>query len=265
MPDPVPDLLPPALPAAARSPFSAGLTALRRFWRPFVLIQSAAVALGLAYRSSDAVRAACVGLARWKTAGGLPFTAIIGAVAGGLLPELAKAVTGRGPGRDSAPSDGAARAKRERRAWRDARFNLAFFAVNGIAVDGLYRTAARLFGNDAQLSTVIEKIAFDQLVFTPTWSALALMLFLARRRGWSWRRTRAELGQDGVEGFVRGFLGARVLPLLVSNWCFWIPIVAIVYALPGPLQFLMFAFALAAWSLIMVFIANQDRGGAASD
>lgn len=243
----------PAIAAPAPSPFAAGLTALRRFWRPFVLIQSAAVALGFAYRSCDAVRAACVGLARWKTAGGLPFTAILGAFAGGLLPELAKRLTGRAPGGD---------ARGQEQARRDVRFNLAFFAVNGIAVDGLYRTAAWLFGNDAHLSTVIAKIAFDQLVFTPTWSALALLVFLARRCGWSWRRARAALGQ---QGFVRGFLGARVLPLLVSNWCFWIPIVAIVYALPGPLQFLMFAFALAAWSLIMVFIANQDRGAGASD
>jgi hypothetical protein len=56
----------------------------------------------------------------------------------------------------------------------------------------------------------------------------------------------------------RGFIAGRVMPLLVPCWCFWIPIVAIVYALPGPLQFLMFAFALAAWSLIMVFIASDS-------
>ena len=32
---------------------------------------------------------------------------------------------------------------------------------------------------------------------------------------------------------------------------------AVIYALPVPLQFLLFVFALAAWSLIMVFIAAR--------
>jgi hypothetical protein len=42
----------------------------------------------------------------------------------------------------------------------------------------------------------------------------------------------------------------------LPNWLFWIPMVSIIYALPVPLQFLLFVPALAAWSLIMVFIAE---------
>jgi hypothetical protein len=239
-----PDQAPAARPAAVavaltRSPsvFAAGRAALRRFWRPFLLIQSAAIALGLAYRASDTIRSACVVLARWKTAGGLPFAAIASAVAGGLLPELAKRLVGRGPAGD------------RWRVWRDLVFNGAFFAVNGLLVDGMYRTLARVVGNDARVSTIVAKVAFDQFVFTPIVMALATVLFLLRQRGWSWARTQPALG--------RGFVAARVMPLLVPCWCFWIPIVAIVYALPGPLQFLMFALALAAWSLILVFIAND--------
>jgi len=94
------------------------------------------------------------------------------------------------------------------------------------------------------------------IVFTPIIMTLATTLFLWRQRGWSWARTRPELR--------RGFIGARVMPLLVPAWCFWIPIVAIVYALPGPLQFLMFAFALAAWSLILVFIASDSASDSAA-
>jgi len=223
--------------AVAPSLFAAGRAALLRFWRPFVLIQSAAVALGLAYRFSDVVRSACVVLAHWKTAGGLPFAAITSAVAGGLLPEIAKGLVGRGPVGDRA------------RVWRDLIFNGSFFAVNGVLVDGMYRTLARVVGNDARVSTIAAKVAFDQFAFTPIVMTVATVLFLLRERGWSWGRTRPALR--------RGFVATRVMPLLVPCWCFWIPIVAIVYALPGPLQFLMFAFALAAWSLIMVFIASD--------
>jgi hypothetical protein len=243
--DAAPDQAPPARPsdvagalASAPSLFAAGRAALRRFWRPFLLIQSAAIALGLTYRFNDTVRSACVVLARWKTAGGLPFAAAASAIAGGLLPELAKRLVGRGPAGDRG------------RAWRDLVFNGAFFAVNGLLVDGMYRTLARVVGNDARVSTILAKVAFDQFVFTPIVMALATVLFLLRQRGWSWARMHPALG--------RGFIAGRVMPLLVPCWCFWIPIVAIVYALPGPLQFLMFAFALAAWSLIMVFIASDS-------
>ena len=232
------DATPPARAASpAPSPFAAGVGALRRFWRPFLLIQAAAVALGLAYRFSDPVRAVCATLARWKTGGGLPFTMITGALAGGILPELAKALVDR---------------TGERRPGRTAEvlFNTAFFAVNGVVIDGLYRGEARLFGDDALVATITAKTAFDQFVFTPLWSSVIAALFLWRRRGFSWPATRPALRA--------GFFRARVLPLLLPNFAFWIPIVSVVYALPAALQFLMFAFALAAWSLIMVFITGQD-------
>jgi hypothetical protein len=221
------------------SPLAAGLRALRQFWRPFVLIQGAALALGLAYWLSAAVREVCAAIAAWRTAGGWPLTMVTGAAAGGLLPEVARALADRARG------------------WRADRvpevlFNTAFFAVNGLVIDGLYRNEARLFGDDAHPATIIAKTAFDQFVFTPLWLVVIVVLFLFRRRGFSWSATRTALRP--------GFYRRRVLPLLIPNFCFWIPIVSIVYALPGPLQFLMFAFALAAWSLIMIFVASDDDG-----
>ena len=224
----------------ATSPFAAALLALRRFWLPFLLIQGAAVALALTYYLSATVRAACVTLATWKVDGGVPFAAATGAVAGGLLPEVAKWVADR------------------RRAHRasgpgDVLFNTAFFALCGAVIDGLYRLEARLFGDQATPAVVIVKTAFDQFVFTPLWQAVIVTLFLWRRHGFSWAATRPALGA--------GFVRRHVMPLLVPAWCFWLPIVLIVYALPGPLQFLMFSFTLAAWSLIMVFIAGRGDGG----
>ena len=220
------------------SPLRAGLTALRRFWRPFLLIQGAAVALAFAYHFSDPVRAACIVLAGWKASGGLLFAAGAGAVSGGLLPEVAKWV---------------ARHPRDRQVSRlgDVVFHTAFFAFAGVVIDGLYRGEARLFGDDARTATVVTKVAFDQFVFTPPWQAVIVALFLFRQRGYSWAKMRPALRS--------GFLSTRVLPLLLPCWCFWIPIVSVVYALPGPLQFLMFAFALGAWSLIMVFIAGDPE------
>ncbi len=218
------------------SPLAAGAAALRRFWRPFLLIQFGAVLLALAFRVSPGFRLAAAIAAGWKASGGLPFAAASCAIAGGILPELAKLVA-------MGPATLAGRAG-------EVAFNTVFFAFDGIVVDFLYRGEARLFGNGGGLRTVIEKVAFDQFVFTPTWSVGIVLLFLWRQRRFSAAAVRPVLR--------RGFYAERVMPLLVPNWLFWIPMVSVIYALPIPLQFLMFIPALAAWSLIMVFIA--DRG-----
>jgi len=217
------------------SPFEAGRAALRRFWRPFLLIQGAAVLLVVAYRASEGVRAACDAAAAAKARGGLAFAAFTGALAGGWLPEVAKAIADP-------------RARRARAWWGGIAFNTAFFAVNGVVVDGLYRLESYLFGWQGTIGTVAAKVAFDQLVFSPTWLLIIVALFTWRQQGFSVTRTWPLLGH--------GFYRRRVLPLLLPNWCFWVPMVTIVYALPAPLQFLLFVLLLAAWSLIMVFIAE---------
>jgi len=217
------------------SPLAAGAAALRRFWRPFLLIQTSAALLAIAYRVSIPFREACAQAAAWKTAGGLPVAAATSALAGGVLPEIAKLVADRG--RSALRGRGS-----------EVLFNIAFFALDGIVIDLLYRGEARFFGSDAQLGTVVEKVAFDQFVFSPLWSIFIVVLFLWRQRGYSMAATLPALG--------RGFYQSRVVPLIVPNWLFWIPMVSIIYALPVALQFLLFVPALGAWSLIMVFIAE---------
>jgi hypothetical protein len=217
----------------------SGLAALRRYYRPFLLIQAVAVVLVAAYYASAAVRAVCASLAAIKVAGGFPFAAISAAIAGGLMPELARLLTDRG--RPVGPGRGPRVA-----------FNLAFFAFNGLVIDALYRLAAVLFGVGTDARTIALKTVFDQFVFNPVWLPLIVGLYLWRQNRFQWGPTWAALRAGG-------FYRARVLPLMLPSWCFWIPMVVIIYALPVPLQFLLFVLALAAWSLIMVFIADNDR------
>jgi hypothetical protein len=220
--------------AATPSPLEAGAAALRRFWRPFVLIQATAALVALAYWVSPTFRGACARAADWKASGGLPIAAALTAVAGGILPEVAKLLADRG--RSSLRGRGP-----------EILFNTGFFALDGLVIDLLYRGEAVLFGREGLFRTVVEKVAFDQFVFSPLWSLAIVVLFLWRQRGYSLAATREALGRE--------LFRTRVLPLLIPNWLFWIPMVSIVYALPVPLQFLLFVPALAAWSLIMVFIA----------
>ena len=55
-----------------------------------------------------------------------------------------------------------------------------------------------------------------------------------------------------------------MLPLLLPDWGFWIPMVLVIYAFPLALQFLLFVLALAAWSLILVVIAGGEAAESSS-
>jgi hypothetical protein len=223
-------------PVENESPFRAGLLAVRRFARPFVLMQVVAVLVVVAYRASAQVRDVCAALAGLKQEGGLAFSAVASAIAGALLPEAATLAT--------VPAE-------RGRAGRLGKlaFTTAFFLVNGVVVDLFYRLSAHVFGHAATPVIVAQKVAFDQFVFTPLWLSVIASLFAWHKHGFRLAPTRADLAD--------GFLRRRLLPLLLPNWCFWIPMTAVIYALPVPLQFLLFVFALAAWSLIMVFIAAR--------
>jgi hypothetical protein len=215
---------------------ASGLEALRRFWRPFVLIQAAAVLLVVAYHLSAGVRAACDAAAAVKARGGLAFAALASAVAGGLLPELAKWLAEPTAARQPGGRSGA------------IAFTTAFFAVNGVVIDLFYRFEGRLFGQAGTPLVVAAKTAFDQFVFSPVWLLVIVALYAWRQNAYSVPRLIPVLRDR--------FYRRRVLPLLIPNWCFWIPLVSIIYALPSALQFLLFILVLAAWSLIMVFIAE---------
>ena len=109
-----------------QSPFRAGLLALRRFARPFVLMQVAAVLLVIAYRGSAQVRDACAALVGLKRQGGLAFSAMASVIAGVVLPEAATLAT--------VPDE---RARPGR--LGTLAFTTAFFLVNGAVVDLFYR------------------------------------------------------------------------------------------------------------------------------
>ncbi len=223
---------------ATPGPLQAGIAAMRRFYRPFLLIQAAAVLAVLAYDRNDGMRSFCAVLARMKTAGGTLFAGFSASIAGAVLPEIAKLV-------------GDTRRYRLKGRGRELLFNLVFFAFNGVVVDFLYRGEARLFGLATTAGTVAKKVAFDQFVFTPLWLPLIIALFL-------WRQQRFLPAATWAALRIPGFYRTRVVPLLLPAWCFWIPMVCLIYALPVPLQFVLFVLALGAWSLIMVFIASAS-------
>ncbi len=217
-----------------------GARAIMRFWPAFLLIQSASAALVVSYFASDSVRAACDTLGVWKNWAGLAGVAVASAAAGGILPEIARVV-----------AQGERHFSRQR--IRDIAFNSAWFLVNGVMVELLYRGQTWAFGDHPGLNlSSLKKIAVDMLIWGPLVSQpLAILVY-------RWRALRynaaAALAEVGPRWWVR-----RVLPLLLPCTAYWLPMVTLVYVLPLNLQFPLFAFGLGAWALILTFIAGDHH------
>jgi hypothetical protein len=227
---------PPSL--TLESLLAPGIAAVKKYWRPFLLLQSVALLLVILYYTNSHIKTICDQLSRFKESGGLIFTAVAAAVAGALLPELAKAVM---------MGDRAITRNRV----RDVGFAMAAFAVSGILTDFQYRWMAWLIGSDTRFITAVRKMLFDQFVTTPIYGTpywVVVYLFRAERY-----HLQAALRQLSPRWYVR-----RVLPLLLPGWCFWMPMVLLIYSLPGGLQFCLYCLAAAAWSLLMIFIATHE-------
>jgi hypothetical protein len=214
-----------------------GLAAIRLYWRPFVLIQATALAVVFGYYHSPAIAAACDRLSVFKQRGGLRLSALSAAFTGAILPELAKALV-----------LGDLNVTRQR--LRDVGFAVAVFAVIGVVNDLQYRGVALLFGNDHRMATVVKKVLFDQFVTTPIYGTPYWSVVYAIRAD----RYRFWLT---IPRLTPAWYLRTVTPLLVTGWAYWIVMITLLYAMPGPLQFCLFLFALAAWSLLMVAIAGR--------
>ena len=224
--------------------FAPGAGAVRRYWRPILLLELAALVLVVAYGRSPAVAAACDRVSALKRDAGLVSSAVAAAVAGAVLPEVVKAVV-LGDRRVT------------RRRVRDVGFAMAVFAVNGVVTDLRYRGLAAALGHDVSFATAVRKMLIDQFLVTPLYTTPYWRLAYA----WRDDRYRADvtLGRVSAGWYVRS-----VVPLLLIGWAFWVPMTLLVFSLPTPVQFGLFLLAGGAWSLLMVDVAAGRPNGVPS-
>ena len=121
----------------------------------------------------------------------------------------------------------------------------------GIGVGEVFKLLAAWFGDNASLSTLLLKTAFDQFVWTVLVIAPANAVFYFWvGRDFSLARVRRD--------WPRRFLSRVYLPNLVSNWCVWIPVIFIVFAFPLPLQILVCGMACSCWSLLCLQLGKRS-------
>ncbi len=211
--------------------------ALTAYWPLICLLQACALAVLLSYYWIEGASEFFEAVAGWKAAGGLALVAATTVVSGGVLPEIFKRFFR--PDGVSAPTFG------------ELMHQFVMWAILGVLVDGLYRLQSRLFGESSDLLAVLSKVAFDQLLFTPlvTLSFIVswFMLFEARYGPKRW-----------LLGLRLTNLRDRILPLWFMSLCYWPVMLLIIYSLPLALQFPLFLFSNAAFSVLMIFVARRQ-------
>jgi len=203
-----------------------------------MLALQAAMAVTVAiYYGWPAGTAVLSGYATWQHAGGVFAAALATALAGGVLSELSL-VYFQDKGRWSA------------RHFEDMVFKFIFFFINGAVVYEFYCQQAVWFGQGIAWSVLVPKVLVDQFIFTVAW-AMPFQTVVFRWQAlrysgkWLWR----ELNWD--------FVAERMLPVLVTNWMFWLPGVVLIYSMPTNLQTPLFIFATAIWGLLLPAVTRQ--------
>ncbi|MCE0521484.1 MAG: hypothetical protein LV480_01060 [Methylacidiphilales bacterium] len=235
-PDPAPRS---ALGGAVRK----GVLAARQNLVPMLALQAAMAVTVAIYYGWPAATAVLSDYAEWQHSGGVFAAALATALAGGVLSELSLVYI-QDKGRWSARHLG------------DMGFKFAFFFINGSVVYEFYCRQAVWFGEGVTWSVLLPKVLVDQFIFTIVWAMpFQSLAFRWQALRFSGKRLWKEMN--------RAFVTERMLPVLMTNWMFWIPGTVLIYSMPTHLQTPLFVFAIAIWGLLLPAVTRQGANRSA--
>ncbi len=226
----------PAVRSHHRTPLMLGWEAARANLLPGLIIQGVMLALVLGYYFSAAVAQLLDHLARFKLEHGFTFVLIAAVVAGAIVPEVFLIFFFQ-------------RGRPSRQNLRNLCFTIPVWAIDGSLVDLLYRSEAAWLGNVASFPVVCAKICLDQFGYNPFFAApFGVTTYEWKNNGFSFH----SLGRTFTWSHYRD----QVIPTLLATWAVWIPLMAMIYSLPLPLQFPLFGLALVFWVLLLTYMTN---------
>ncbi len=225
--------LPPAV------PWRSALRSARAHVGPGLALQAGALALVLSYYYCAPARALLARLLELRRETGFAFAVLSTGLFGGMLPFLYLRYGGRAPARYS---------------WRQGLGLTAFWAYKGFEVDLFYRVLARVVGEGHDAGTILRKMAIDQVAYCPLFAVPVSVAV------YEWVEARFDGAALLADWRAPHWYQRRTLPVLISNAGVWIPAVAIIYALPTPLQLPLQNLVLCFFTLVL---AHQTRRQAA--
>ena len=215
-----------------------GLGATQANLVPALCVEALMVGLVFAFFYVPVARPFFNVLSDWNVRGGLTFSFIaMGATVGGLTEAFTVYLHKGG--------------RWTREDLVNMAFNFLVFGLLGVMNSGLYQLQARWFGAGRSLGTLALKTLVDQFIYTPFLSnPFQTLAFLWKAEDFSFRNTVAKLS------YFKQFYVITVLPVLVSNWCFWIPMSALIYCFPTTLQLPLGILAVSIWSMLIAALVK---------
>ena len=227
-----------------KTPLFIGLRAARANFVPGLIIQALMVSIVIAYYTQPPVHAWLSVLAGFKQNGGLVFSCVAAAIAGGVFPEFLTITFLQG-------------CKIRRENLGNLLFNVALWGFEGMIVDLFYRTQAHLFGGHADFATVFKKVLVDQLIYTPFFATPFSV------GCYEWKHQHYSLkGMSRV--FTVSYYKNKSVPALIASWGVWIPLVSVIYSLPSLLQFPLFTLGLTFWVMLLTYVTSHKKKSALS-
>ena len=223
-----------------RTPLTIGWDAARANAIPALILQGLMLALLIGYYLSPGIAHALELLADEKRRHGLAFVLVAAILAGAIVPELFLIVFFQ-KGKPSAQN------------LRNLAFTIPTWAIDGVLVDLMYRANAFWFGDVVTLPVLVAKICVDQFGYNPFFAApCEVLVYEWKNEGVSWRSVRRALTWEHYRD--------QIVPTLLATWAVWMPLMAIIYALPLALQFPLFSLALTFWVLLLTYMTNRFAG-----
>jgi hypothetical protein len=223
--------------ARHEAPWKAGLRGARANLGAGLVLQAVALAIVLAYYHHLPTRNAFERLVAFRAQTGLVFGMISTGLFGGVLPFLYL------------------RSNPETRAHHGRREGVtltAFWAYKGLEFEILYRVLAHVVGTGHDVATIATKAFLDQFVYSPAFAIpVTVLVYQWCALGFSARAVVADFRTPG-------WYGRTVLPTLIANLGVWLPAVAIIYALPTPLQLPLQNLVLCFFTLLLAHL-NRRR------
>ncbi|MCB1208675.1 MAG: hypothetical protein KDK97_05080 [Verrucomicrobiales bacterium] len=225
--------------AASPSILATIATAFRRNRLPCLLLNVVVIALVTSYYRWPAVAGLWSAVGDFKTTWSFGFSLASTIFAAVVLPSTVQWAMG------TLPEEG-----RVRRLLLLA----LFWGYRGMEIDLLYQFQTQLFGAGNDVGTLIRKVAMDQFVYSPFWAVPTYVIALRWiDHGGVWRQTWRSLD--------RRFWTYTLPSVMITNWIVWIPAVALIYSLPGPLQFPLFSMVMCFFVLLVTLLAKGGEGG----
>jgi len=219
-------------------PWKAGLRGARANLGPGLVLQIVALAVVLAYYHHAPTRAAFERVMAFRARTGFAFGIVSTGVFGGLLPFLYLRTNP---------------ASRTQYGWRQGLLLTAFWAYKGLEIEIWYRVLAHVVGEGHDAATIVTKSLLDQCVYCPVFAVpLTVLVYKWNALAFSFRAVWDDFRSPG-------WYGRSVLPTLLANLGVWLPAVAIIYALPTPLQLPLQNLVLVFFTLLLAHLNAQER------